>query len=356
MKRLLITLSLLASVLPCPAIEPDSIDHSRLLVYRDSSGTKQPVKTPVDWAERRRQIIDGMQKAMGPLPDRANLPTPDMRVHSQADGDGFTRLSIDFAAEKKDRLPALLYRPKTARLAKRPAILALHPTSPLGKHRVTKKGGVPNRAYAYELARRGYVVIAPDYPPFGDYAYDFESDDYVSGTMKGIFNHMRCVDLLQSLPEVDPGRIGAIGHSLGGHNAMFVGVFDPRIKIIVSSCGWTPFHDYYGGNIKGWTSDRYMPLLKTRYKLDPNRVPFDFYEVVAALAPRSFFSSSPLRDSNFDVRGVKKAIPKAREIYKLLGQVDALQLRTPDCEHDFPVEIRNEAYHFIDQALGQTEN
>jgi len=356
MKRQLITLSLLASVLPYPATEPGSIDHSRLLVYRDPSGTKQPVNTPADWAKRRRQIIDGMQKAMGPLPDRANLPTLDMRVHSQADGDGFTRLSIDLLTEKNDRLPALLYRPKTARLAKRPAILALHPTSPLGKHRVTKKGGVPNRAYAYELARRGYVVIAPDYPPFGDYAYDFESDDYVSGTMKGIFNHMRCVDLLQSLSEVDPGRIGAIGHSLGGHNAMFVGVFDPRIKIIVSSCGWTPFHDYYGGNIKGWTSDRYMPLLKTRYELDPNRVPFDFYEVVAALAPRSFFSSSPLRDSNFDVRGVKKAIPKAREIYKLLGQVDALQLRTPDCEHDFPVEVRNEAYHFIDQALGQTEN
>ena len=108
MKRLLITLSLLASVLPCPGIEPGSIDHSRLLVYRAPSGTTQPVKTPVDWAERRRQIIDGMQKAMGPLPDRANLPTPDMRVHSQADGDGFTRLSIDFATEKKDRHPALL--------------------------------------------------------------------------------------------------------------------------------------------------------------------------------------------------------------------------------------------------------
>jgi cephalosporin-C deacetylase-like acetyl esterase len=44
--------------------------------------------------------------------------------------------------------------------------------------------------------------------------------------MKGIFNHMRAVDLLCSRPEVDPKRIGAIGHSLGGHNAMFVGLFD----------------------------------------------------------------------------------------------------------------------------------
>jgi hypothetical protein len=137
---------------------------------------------------------------------------------------------------------------------------------------------------------------------------------------------------------------------------MFVGVFDTRIRVIVSSCGWTPFHDYYGGKIAGWTSDRYMPLLKTRYKLDPDRVPFDFYEVVAALAPRAFFSISPLHDSNFDVRGVKKAIPKAREVYRLLGQADALQLRTPNCEHDFPTETRNEAYRIIDRALGQAEN
>jgi len=353
MTRLLITLSLLAGMLPRLAAEPSGIDHSRLLVYRGQAGGEHPVKTPADWAKRRRQIVDGMQQAMGPLPSRTALPPLDMRVRSQTDGDGFTRLSIDFVTEKNDRLPALLYRPKATRLAKRAAILALHPTSPLGKHRVTKKGGAPNRAYAYELARRGYVVIAPDYPPFGDYTYDFESDDYVSGTMKGIFNHMRCVDLLQSLPEVDPKRIGAIGHSLGGHNAMFVGVFDTRISVVVSSCGWTPFHDYYGGKIAGWTSDRYMPLLKTRYNLDPDRVPFDFYEVVAALAPRSFFSSSPLRDSNFDVRGVKKAIPKAREIYKLLGQADALQLRTPDCEHDFPTKIRQEAYRIIDRALGQ---
>ncbi|MBT4900603.1 MAG: dipeptidyl aminopeptidase, partial [Verrucomicrobia bacterium] len=98
-------------------------------------------------------------------------------------------------------------------------------------------------------------------------------------------------------------------------------------------------------------SDRYMPLLKTRYKLDPDCVPFDFYEVVAALAPRVFFSNSPLHDSNFDVRGVKKAIPKAREVYKLLGKADALQLRTPDCKHDFPVEVRQESYRIIDQAL-----
>ncbi|MED5381002.1 MAG: dipeptidyl aminopeptidase, partial [Verrucomicrobiota bacterium] len=195
-------LSLLASALTGLVAEPSGTDHSRLLVYRGQSGGEHPVKTPADWAKRRQQIVEGMQQAMGPLPNRTVLPPLDMRVRDQTDGDGFTRLSIDFVTEKNDRLPALLYRPKAKPLAKRAGILALHPTSPLGKHRVTKEGGAPNRAYAYELAKRGCVVIAPDYPPYGDYKYDFESDDYVSGTMKGIFNHMRCVDLLQSLPEV----------------------------------------------------------------------------------------------------------------------------------------------------------
>jgi len=169
--------------------------------------------------------------------------------------------------------------------------------------------------------------------------------------MKGIFNHMRCVDLLQARAEVDPQRIGVIGHSLGGHNAMFVGVFDERLKVIVSSCGWTPFHDYYQGNIRGWTSDRYMPRLRDRYGLDPARVPFDFYEVVAALAPRAFFSCSPLGDGNFAVEGVRKGEAEAQKVFALLGAGDRLVVRYPDCAHDFPPEVREEAYRFIDRVL-----
>lgn len=66
--------------------------------------------------------------------------------------------------------------------------------------------------------------------------------------MKAIFNHMRCVDLLQARKDVDPERIGVIGHSLGGHNAIFAGAFDTRIKVVVSSCGWTLFGNYNAGN------------------------------------------------------------------------------------------------------------
>jgi hypothetical protein len=73
-----------------------------------------------------------------------------------------------------------------------------------------------------------------------------------------------------------------------------------------------------------------MPRIRDVYKLDVDRVPFDFYEVVAALAPRAFFSNSPVGDYNFAVAGVKKAAVKAREVYALLGAADRLQVRYPN--------------------------
>lgn len=292
---------------------------------------------------------------MGKLPDRSKLPPLDVKIGECVDKDGFVRIAITYLAEENDRVPAYLFLPKDRPAGRRvPAILALHQTTPLGKKEVAGEGGSPNLAYAKELVQRGYVVLAPDYPSFGDYPYDFRKSNYVSGSMKGIFNHMRGVDLLQAREEVDPDRIGVIGHSLGGHNAMYMAAFDQRIKVVVSSCGWTPVHDYKGGNLTGWDQDRYMPRMRDVYGLDPDRVPFDFYEVVAAFAPRAFFSNSPLRDDNFDVRGVRKAESKAREVYALFGAADRLQICYPDCPHDFPPEIRRDAYALIDRILQHT--
>ena len=100
MIRPLITFSMLAGMLLHLAAEPSSIDHSRLLVYRDSTGKKHPVKTPADWSKRRKQIVNGLQQAMGKIPSRTVLPPLDMQIHSQVNGDGFTRLTINFITEK----------------------------------------------------------------------------------------------------------------------------------------------------------------------------------------------------------------------------------------------------------------
>jgi putative membrane-bound dehydrogenase-like protein len=328
-------------------------DHRQLRVWRDAQG-EHPVATPADWAKRRAHILAGMQQAMGKLPDRTHLAPLDVRITDGFEGPGFTRLTLSFAADQGDRVPCYLFFPAVASGTRSPAILALHQTTTTGKGQPAGLADSENLHYGLELARRGYVVLVPDYPSFGDYKYDFNADTYTSGSMKGIFNHMRAVDLLASRPEVDPTRIGAIGHSLGGHNAMFVGVFDERIKVIVSSCGWTPMHDYYGGKLAGWTSDRYVPSIRDVYHLDPDKVPFDMGEIVAALAPRAFFSNSPLHDGNFEVEGVRKAIAEAKPIYELLGAAEHLQVRYPDANHEFPPQVRHEAYRFIDQILEHT--
>ncbi|MFM8479146.1 MAG: PVC-type heme-binding CxxCH protein, partial [Planctomycetaceae bacterium] len=370
--RLCCPVSCLLLFLATPALAQTApsakLNHADLSVYRDDNGMLGPVRSADDWQRRRQQILLGMQDAMGPLPPRTELPFAAQVTEERLIG-SVRRITLTIAVEGSDRLPLDLYIPAalaekitaaalaadTASLpapTRLPAILALHPTGEAGKRIVAGEAGKAGRQYAIELAQRGYVVAAPDYPSFGDLkTYDFAADSYVSGTMKAIVNHRRCTDFLTTLPFVDPERLCVIGHSLGGHNAIFQAVFDERLKAIISSCGWCPFGDYYGGNITGWTSDRYMPLLKTKYNLDVAQVPFDFYELVAALAPRTFVSVSPVADSNFDIQGVRKAIPVASTIFALLNARENLVLLTPDCGHDFPADIRLQAYGILDRTL-----
>lgn len=231
-------------------------------------------------------------------------------------------------------------------------MLCLHQTTRIGKGEPAGLGGLKNLHYAHELAERGYVCLVPDYPSFGEYDFNFTAPGRLpSGSMKAIWNNIRAVDLLESLPEVDGERIGCIGHSLGGHNTIFTAAFDQRIKAMVSSCGFTAFHHYYKGNLAGWTSDRYMPRIRTAYGNDPGKVPFDFYELVAALAPRPFFINAPLGDGNFDVAGVKKVVAAAQEVYALRGEKENLKAVYPEVGHDFPEDVRREAYAFLDKAL-----
>jgi pimeloyl-ACP methyl ester carboxylesterase len=310
----------------------------------------------------RLRILNNLEKVMGKLPKCSKLLPFDILITDSITEENFTRYTLTFTVASNERLPVYLYIPKQIGIPKKlPAMLVLHGTHELGKGVVDGQGDKPNRAHARELAQRGYVVIAPDYPGFGDLkGHDFENDRYKSATMQAIFNHMRCIDLLQSRTDVDPDRIGVIGHSLGGHNAMFVSAFDDRIKVTVSSCGWTQFEYYnigdegskrYGGRLGPWAQSKYMPLIRSKYNLDVRKIPFNFSDIISAIAPRAFLSVSPLNDSNFDVEGVRKGISIAERTYNKFGSSDMLQVRYPRAEHDFPVQSRVEAYAYIDKLL-----
>lgn len=325
-------------------------DKKTLLVYQDADGQSHPVRTAADWERRRAHILANMQEVMGLLPGATRKVPLDVRYTEEVEFPKYVRKKLTFAVEPGDRVPAFLLIPKGL-TGKVPGVLCLHQTIAIGKGEPAGLGQQENKRQAVHLAERGYVTLCPDYPSFGEYPYDFKKSGYASGSMKAIWNNMRAIDLLQSLPEVDPERIGCIGHSLGGHNTMFTAVFDARIKACVSNCGFTSFPKYYGGKLKGWTSDRYMPRIATAYGLDPEKVPFDFPEVVAAIAPRAFLASAPLHDDNFEVSGVRDCLAAAKPVYELLGAGARLAANYPDCKHDFPPDVREVAYAWLDRWL-----
>lgn len=330
---------------------PPYTDHTNLLTVRNAAGAETPLRTRDDWEVRRSHILAHVQEVMGPLPGDDRKVPLDVRVIETVDGPTYVRRKLTFASEPGDRVPAWLFVPKS-RKGKRPAALCLHQTVAIGKDEPAGLGGKPNLHYAKELAERGWVVVAPDYPNFGDYKIDVYARGYASASMKAIWNNRRAVDLLNSLEEVDPDRIAAIGHSLGGHNAIFTALFEPRIRAVVSSCGFNSFRHYYHGNIAGWSHRGYMPRLKDVYHLDLGKVPFDFPELIGALAPRAFFTNSPTHDANFEVEGVQVCMRAAEPVYRLYGAGDRLRGAYPDAEHDFPTAQRNEAYEFLDRVLG----
>jgi len=327
-----------------------------LLTIRTKGTSVEPVSTRTGWGLRRWQILHSMSEVMGKLPaPEVRVPLA-VRIESREAAMGYTRIKLSYQSEPGDRVPAWLLVPDGLK-GPAPAMLCLHPTHPLGKGIVCGMGGQESRHYAHELAQAGFVCLAPDYPSFGDYPYDFARNSrYQSGTMKAIWNNVRAVDLLESLPEVDPDRIGCIGHSLGGHNALFTAAFDLRLRAVVTSCGFTAFADYYGGRLAGWTSDRYMPRIRDVYAADPARMPFDFHEVLAAIAPRPVFVNAPLQDDNFAVEGVRRVIERVQPIYGLFDAGERLRVVYPPAAHDFPDDVRSAAYAWLKIQLMPSSN
>lgn len=296
-------------------------------------------------------IVEALELVMGPLPASTRSVPLDLAVIAEERLPGCARLAITYAAEPGDRVPAYLLLPERRRGDRAPALLCPHQTTAIGKGEPAGVGGDADLHYALELAQRGYVTLAPDYPGFGENRTDPYALGYASASRKGVYNHMRALDLLQSLPEVDPERIGAIGHSLGGHNSLFLAAFDPRARVVVTSCGFTSFARYFGGDLSGWSRRGYMPRIASVYGKDPRRMPFDFGDILAALAPRPVFINAPLHDDNFDVVGVWECLEVARPVYVRAGAEERLRAVHPDIGHAFPPEVRQEAYAFIDRWL-----
>jgi len=338
---------------------PGRLPRTNLLLFHGKQGEVRPARSRSDWQKRRAEIVRGMQEVMGPLPDRAQRCPLAVRLEEETDCGSYVCRRLSYAAEPQGRVPAYLLIPRAALRPgqQRPAVLALHPTDmEYGARVVVEPLRPAYRAYGRDLAERGFVVLAPAYPLMANYQPDLKALGYQSGTMKAIWDNIRGLDLLDSLPFVRRGRYGVIGHSLGGHNAIYTAVFEPRLRVLVSSCGFDSFLDYYDGDPanwqpgRGWCQTRYMPGL-AEYRGRLADIPFDFHELLGALAPRPVFVNAPLGDGNFRWRSVEAIVQAAAPVYALHGASGSVRVVHPDCGHDFPEAVRQEAYAFLAAAL-----
>ncbi|MFM8285599.1 MAG: alpha/beta hydrolase family protein, partial [Planctomycetaceae bacterium] len=343
---------------------PDYADHRDLLYWLDPRGSgsgdagakgtpvRHEVRTPADWLRRRAHIQRHFERVAGEFPGPAARVAPRLEVREETRAAGLWQRKVRYQVAHQEWVSAWLLAPDLPNLAERPrpGVLCLQQTTEAGKDEPAGLAGDRELAYARELALRGFITLAPDYPSFGEHAWDFASHpEYPSGTLKAIWDNVVAVDVLQSLPEVARDRLGCIGHSLGGHNAIFTALFEPRLRAVVSSCGFTALGV---DDLPSWTGPRYMPRIASEFQNDSQRLPFDFHELLGALAPRACLVSAATRDSDFAVAGVREVVDAARKVYAIHDAAAALRAIYPEAEHSFPRAARDEAYKFLEEALG----
>lgn len=349
---------------PMPAAAAQRLDRANLLEYRAGDGSIVPVRSIADWQKRRAEILRGFQEVAGPFPGPEKRVPLDVRVEQETDFGRYVRRLITYAAEPGSRVPAHLYIPKQCLApnsnSRARAVLCLMGTGGYRHRDGVGENLTVNTHDGEALAERGFVAIAPAAIFLGmgsrsgldiPYRPNLEQLGYESGTMKTIWDNVRALDVLDSLPFVKKGAYGVIGHSYGGHNSIFTALFDDRIRTVVSSCGFDSFLDYRPNRWnpgEGWSQSIYLPKITT-YARD--EIPFDFHELIGALAPRPVLINAPVGDANFKWRSVARIVASASRVYSLYGVSRLLRVEHPDVDHVFPPDVRKIAYSCFEAHL-----
>jgi len=149
------------------------------------------------------------------------------------------------------------------------------------------------------LATIGYVTISTTVSQHKVY----EEGRSLMG--ERLWDLIRCVDYLQSMPEVNGCRIGCAGLSLGGEMAMWLGAMDERIAATVSSGFLTTMDHMEQNHCMCWKFDGLRELV-------------DFADVYSLIAPRPLQCQNGLLEpaSQFYVPLARQAMEEIRIIYK----------------------------------------
>ncbi|MCH1624479.1 alpha/beta hydrolase family protein [Ferdinandcohnia quinoae] len=268
---------------------------------------------------------------------------------------------MDDMDDSFNNMESFLFQKNVPTEKKLPAILALHPTSNEGKNDISLEAGRENRKYALELVQKGYIVLAPDTITAGERVNDganyfytgpfYENYPNWSAVSKMLIDHVHGINLLCDFDFVNHERIGVIGHSLGGYNGYFLAGVDRRVKAVVCSCGFATFAEdpeTYRWGKRDWFS--HIPKLTE--DIDHGKVPFEFNEIAALVAPTPFFLWMGQTDHIFPHwQPAANGVSELANLYNWLGEGNKFTSYIGNTGHDFPHEIRQLAYAFLDKWL-----
>jgi pimeloyl-ACP methyl ester carboxylesterase len=268
-------------------------------------------------------------------------------------------VDFEFAADAGQMTPGTLLRPvnRVEEAADEIVFFFHQTTNPqiVGRKEPAGMGGNADLAYGSELAARGYVAIGIDHPGFGQYHPNTYEFGYQSVTGQMVWNHLVLLSLLNELGIVGSPNVVCIGHSLGGTNAMMFAQYAEAVRLLACSGSATTFKQFankHGGSLSRWSrSDKYMPNIKTRFEDDPDRMPFDVPQLLAAFAPHPLFLSSTVDDEIFPASGADECAATVRQAYAQADAEDRFRYTMKPGPHQFAAGARNEAYDFVDAMV-----
>jgi len=321
-------------------------------------------RTRAAWERRRGRVRRILWRLLGDLPPRPKQPAARTIERRNADGFRVEKFELDNGAGAT--VPGYLCVPRRLRKPA-PAILYCHQHGSLydvGKEEIFARRPTPEIP-AEQLTRRGYVVLAIDAYCFGERSGKgplgaLERADAEELTMSKlnlwlgrslwgmiVRDDLIALDYLCSRPEVDAGRIGVTGMSMGSTRSWWIAALDERPAAAACVCCLTRYQDLIAtGRLCEHGIYYFVPAMLRR---------FDTEAVVSLIAPRPLLTLTGDSDGGSPISGVEKINSFVRKIYDLYGASDRFRgLVYPGVGHEYTPEMWREMLDWFERWLKPT--